>query len=1017
VDSVAPVVASLSINSGDTYTSSTTVTVTLGGVTDDVSGIKTLTLSGLSSVTSVTVDGTSQTLTTDYTFAGNVITFVSPKVLNSKTIAIVGALSVSSGTATVTAQAADAAGNTNTTTDGTGAKGTDSIIVDLVAPVIGSLVINSDATYATSTTATVTLGSVNETQTGIKTLTLSGLSSVTSVTVDGTLQTLTTDYAFAGNVITFVSPKVLSSKTIAIVGVLSVSSGTATVTAQAADTAGNTNTTTGGSGAKGTDSIIVDSVAPVVASLSINSGDTYTSSTTVTVTLGGVTDDVSGIKTLALSGLSSVTSVTVDGTLQTLTTDYAFAGNVITFVSPKVLNSKTIAIVGVLSVSSGTATVTAQAADTAGNTNTTTDGTGAKGTDSIEFDTTAPVIGTLVINGNATYATSTTATVTLGSVNETQAGIKTLTLSGLSSVTSVTVDGTLQTLTTDYTFASNVITFVSPKVLSSKTIAIVGVLSVSSGTATVTAQAADTAGNTNTTTGGSGAKGTDSIIVDLDAPNVSNVSSTKADGSYSATTLIDITVTFSESVDVTGNPRLLLETGTTDHYATYSSGTGTDMLTFVYTVASEDTSLDLDYEAIDSLEFNSGTIKDAAGNMADPTLALPGDPGSLGANKDIVIDTAPPLDALTVTATPGVAGGTTGGTVVIGWTNPADDDRTGVIVSWSTGSSTKLAANATTFTTPVLNSAATYAFSITNVDAAGNPSTALTSAPDTAISASALTLSGISVASGPKLTYTEATGTAKNIYYWEGESFKPSLGVHTTATISSGMTLTALGGNKTFSFMFDTASGVGSITYTFTWNGTAYDTPTAPIARSLLSPTGLSSTTSVTRSTAYSASARRSTALTMPLVTEQTITPATWLAPSLQTTGARAPMATDTVRAAVITAAEQSWAKMASIADKTEKPPVVPVKATVAPRNDEKAAIAVVHTAATRVDGTAPARSWLRAENKLVASMSAGNPGAITGSQGTQNSGPGTPDRGGGQQAPVSIVIPTPVDGKRKEDA
>jgi len=61
------------------------------------------------------------------------------------------------------------------------------------------------------------------------------------------------------------------------------------------------------------------------------------------------------------------------------------------------------------------------------------------------------------------------------------------------------------------------------------------------------------------------------------------------------------------------------------------------MLTFNYTVQSGDVSDDLDYVATNSLSLNGGTITGAVGD-ADLTLPVPGGPGSLGWNKDIVID-------------------------------------------------------------------------------------------------------------------------------------------------------------------------------------------------------------------------------------------------------------------------------------------------------------------------------------------------------------------------------------------
>ena len=134
--------------------------------------------------------------------------------------------------------------------------------------------------------------------------------------------------------------------------------------------------------------------------------------------------------------------------------------------------------------------------------------------------------------------------------------------------------------------------------------------------------------------------GTGTFVADNTAPTVSSVSSTTANGSYKATQLIDVTVNFSEAVTVTGSPRIQLETGTTDRYATYSSGSGTTALHFIYTVQAGDTNSDLDYVATNSLGLNSGTINDAAGNAATLTLASPGNASSLGANKNIVIDPA-----------------------------------------------------------------------------------------------------------------------------------------------------------------------------------------------------------------------------------------------------------------------------------------------------------------------------------------------------------------------------------------
>ena len=141
------------------------------------------------------------------------------------------------------------------------------------------------------------------------------------------------------------------------------------------------------------------------------------------------------------------------------------------------------------------------------------------------------------------------------------------------------------------------------------------------------------------------------IVIDTTTPTVKYVSSSSPDNKTSSTPRykagdnISVTVAFSETVYVdnsTGNPRIQLETGATDQYAHFSADNATDKLTFTYLVVSGDNSTDLDYKATGSLDLNSGTIRDLAGNDAVLTLASPGASNSLGHNKALVIDTTAP---------------------------------------------------------------------------------------------------------------------------------------------------------------------------------------------------------------------------------------------------------------------------------------------------------------------------------------------------------------------------------------
>lgn len=129
----------------------------------------------------------------------------------------------------------------------------------------------------------------------------------------------------------------------------------------------------------------------------------------------------------------------------------------------------------------------------------------------------------------------------------------------------------------------------------------------------------------------------------IPACTVTGVSSTAADGYYKAGDRIEITVTFTRNVEVTGNPLLLLETGTTDREAAYSGGSGSSTLSFTYLVQAGDTSSDLDYSGADALGLNGGTIRiKGYTNAASLTLPLPTASGSLAQGKNIVIDTTAP---------------------------------------------------------------------------------------------------------------------------------------------------------------------------------------------------------------------------------------------------------------------------------------------------------------------------------------------------------------------------------------
>ncbi len=291
--------------------------------------------------------------------------------------------------------------------------------------------------------------------------------------------------------------------------------------------------------------------------------------------------------------------------------------------------------------------------------------------------------------------------------------------------------------------------------------------------------------------------GSVAFIVDTTAPTVSNVTSSTANGSYNAGDVISIQVAFTEAVTVTGTPQLTLSTGSPSTTAVnYATGSGTSTLTFNYTVSSGNTSSDLDYATATSLGLNSGTIADAAGNNATLTLAAPGAAGSLGANKNIVIDTtAPTISEVTPVTTP---------------TNDATPDYTfttneaGTISyggDCSSGTvSASVGSNTVTFSS--LSDGAHTNCTVTVTDTAGNASNTITVTAFT-VDATAPTVSNV-------------TSSTANGSYNAGDSISIQIVFTEAVTVTGTPQLTLSTGSPTTTAV-DYATGSGTNTLTFTY--------------------------------------------------------------------------------------------------------------------------------------------------------------------------------------------------------
>ena len=107
---------------------------------------------------------------------------------------------------------------------------------------------------------------------------------------------------------------------------------------------------------------------------------------------------------------------------------------------------------------------------------------------------------------------------------------------------------------------------------------------------------------------------------DTTPPEVSSLaisSNPGSDQTYAAEDVIEVMVSFNETVKVEGTPRLRLRVGSRNRPADYLSGTDTAVLVFGYEVADGDEDTDGVSVEANRLTLNGGTIKDEADNAAE----------------------------------------------------------------------------------------------------------------------------------------------------------------------------------------------------------------------------------------------------------------------------------------------------------------------------------------------------------------------------------------------------------------
>ncbi len=212
--------------------------------------------------------------------------------------------------------------------------------------------------------------------------------------------------------------------------------------------------------------------------------------------------------------------------------------------------------------------------------------------------------------------------------------------------TSVTISGANFTGTTAVTIGGSAATSVT----------VVNDTTVTAVTAAGTVGAKDVVVTTPSGTG------TGTGLYSYAAPVVTSVS-VPGNATYIAGQNLDFTVSFSESVIVSGEPRISITVGAYTVNASYLSGSGTSALVFRYTVT-EGQNDENGITVGTTLSANGGTIEDTNGNNADLTL------NSVGSTLAVLIDTAAPAagDGGTITI-----GDLSLSTVKLLWTGASDN--------------------------------------------------------------------------------------------------------------------------------------------------------------------------------------------------------------------------------------------------------------------------------------------------------------------------------------------------------
>jgi hypothetical protein len=291
------------------------------------------------------------------------------------------------------------------------------------------------------------------------------------------------------------------------------------------------------------------------------------------------------------------------------------------------------------------------------------------------------------------------------------------------------------------------------------------------------------------------------ITIDRTAPTISAALTGPSNATYIPGQSLTFTAPFSETVTVTGTPRLALTIGSTTRYANYASGSNSRTLTFTYVVQTSSSDIDTDGIAVSTtLDLNSGAIADLATNALSPLTF-----------------TAPTLTSVLVAQTPAAPTITSitpsSGTLSVAFTAGATNGSAITNYQYSTNNGVNWTTRSPVATTsPIsitgLSNGTAYNVRIRAVNAAGSgeSSTAVSATPSAVVISGDATLTTTYGSAASTGTYSSTGGTGPYTYTL---SATPS-GVSISGGVVTASASTAAGTYTQNVVSTDSASQTGS---------------------------------------------------------------------------------------------------------------------------------------------------------------------------------------------------------------